>query len=383
VSRRLRLGMVGGGEGAFIGGVHRMAARLDDEFELVAGALSSDPDRARRSAAALHIAPGRTYADFASMAAGEAARPDGIEAVAIVTPNHLHHAAAAAFLSVGIAVICDKPMTARLEDAQDLAALVRQGGGLFALTHNYSGYPMVRQAREMVQAGRLGRIRVVQVEYPQDWLSTALEESGNKQASWRTDPARSGPGGALGDIGTHAFHLAEFVSGLQVEAVAADLSSFVPGRRLDDNAGVLLRLAGGARGMLWASQVAAGQANALRLRVYGDQAGLEWEQEQPDSLRFAQLGAPPELLRRGGPALGEAAVLASRIPGGHPEGYLEAFAQLYRDFAEQCRARQEGRLPAPASLLLPGVEAGLRGVAFVDAAIRSARDNSAWTAMTM
>jgi predicted dehydrogenase len=373
--------MVGGGEGAFIGGVHRMAARLDDEFELVAGALSSDPDRARRSAATLRIAPGRAYADYASMAAGEAARPDRIDAVAIVTPNHLHHAAATAFLRAGIAVICDKPMTARLEDAQDLAALVRQGGGLFALTHNYSGYPMVRQAREMVRSGKLGRIRVVQVEYPQDWLTTALEHSGNKQASWRTDPARSGQGGALGDIGTHAFHLAEFVSGLEVESLAADVSSFVPGRRLDDNAGVMLRLSDGARGMLWASQVAVGQANALRLRVYGDQAGLEWEQEQPDGLRFARLGAPPELLRRGGPALGEAAIHASRIPGGHPEGYLEAFAQLYRDFAEQCRARQEGRPPARASLLLPGVEAGLRGVAFVDAAIRSAQNNSAWTTM--
>jgi predicted dehydrogenase len=382
MTRRLRLGMVGGGEGAFIGAVHRMAARLDDQFELVAGALSSDPERARRSAAALHIAPDRAYADFASMASREVARPDGIDAVAIVTPNHVHHAAAAAFLRAGIPVICDKPMTATLEEALDLAALVRQEGSLFALTHNYSGYPMVRQARDMVQAGQLGRIRVVQVEYPQDWLSTAVEDGGNKQASWRTDPARSGPGGALGDIGTHAFHLAEFVSGLQVEAVAADLSSFVAGRRLDDNAGVLLRLSGGARGMLWASQVAAGQANALRLRVYGDEAGLEWEQEQPDLLRFARLGAPPELLRRGGPALGEAATHASRIPGGHPEGYLEAFAQLYRDFAEHCRAKQEGRAPAPASLLLPGVEAGLRGVAFVDAAVRSARHDSAWTILS-
>src|SRR5213594_1926957 len=274
--RRLRLGMVGGGPGAFIGAVHRIAARMDDRFELVAGALSSDPARSRTTALELHIAPERAYGSFAEMAAAEAKRPDRIDAVSIVTPNHVHFGPAKAFLEAGIHVICDKPLTTTVEDALALEQIVRRSGLIFGLTHNYTGYPVVRQAREMVQAGELGRLRVVQVEYAQDWLTTPVEATGNKQAVWRTDPAQSGPAGSLGDIGTHAYNIACFVTGMRCEQVAADVSIFVPGRRLDDNVQVLLRFEGGARGMLWASQVATGNENNLRLRVYGEKAGLEW-----------------------------------------------------------------------------------------------------------
>jgi predicted dehydrogenase len=382
LGRRLRLGMVGGGRGAFIGAVHRIAARIDDRWELVAGALSGDPARSRDSAADLHIAADRAYADFAEMARAEAARADGIDAVAIVTPNHLHHPAARAFLDAGIHVICDKPMTATVEQAEDLAVAVAASGRLFALTHNYTGYPMVRHARSLVAEGALGTIRVVQVEYPQDWLTTSLEESGQKQAAWRTDPALTGGGGCIGDIGTHAFNLAEFVSGLHCTQLAADLSSFVPGRRVDDNVNMLLRFASGARGMLWSSQVAPGHENGLRLRIFGDQAGLEWHQEQPNHLRVTRFGEPPQIVTRNGPGSGPAAAYASRIPAGHPEGYLEGFAQIYRDVAEQVAAFIEGREPDPASLLVPTVADGVRGVRFISAALDSSRNNAAWTALS-
>lgn len=378
VPRRLRLGMVGGGRGAFIGAVHRIAARLDDRFELVAGALASDPERARESAADLRIAPERAYADFAAMAQAEAARADRIDAVAIVTPNHLHHAAARAFLDAGIHVICDKPLTTTLSDAEDLVAAVAKSGLLFALTHNYTGHPMVRHARALAASGALGRIRVVQVEYPQDWLATRLEDTGQKQAAWRTDPAQSGAAGSLGDLGTHAFNLAEFVTGLACTEIAAELTTFVTGRRLEDNAHLMLRFDGGARGALWSSQVAAGNQNALGLRVYGEQAGLEWRQEEPNHLRFTRLGEPPQRITRAGPGAGPAAAHASRIPAGHPEGYLEAFAQLYADFAEQITARLQGRDAAPESLLVPGVRDGLRGVRFVTAAVESSRRGGIW-----
>jgi predicted dehydrogenase len=359
--------------------VHRIAARLDDRYELVAGALSSDRERAHASAAELHIAPERSYASFEAMAAKEAAREDGVEAVAIVTPNHMHHGPAKAFLSRNVHVICDKPLTHQLEDALDLAHAVHSSSALFALTHNYTGYPLVRQARAMVAEGALGEIRVVQVEYPQEWLTTRLETAGQKQAEWRTDPARSGAAGCVGDIGTHAFNLAEFVTGLQVEGLAADLSRFVPGRQLDDNAHMLLRFAGGARGMLWSSQVAPGNENGLRLRVYGALAGLKWAQEQPNALLYSPFGKAPELIRRAGAGSSPAAAHATRIPSGHPEGYLEAFAQLYRDFAEQIIARRESRAPDPACLLVPGIEAGLRGMQFIDAAVRSNASDAAWT----
>jgi predicted dehydrogenase len=376
--RPLRLGMVGGGRGAFIGGVHRLCARMDGQYELVAGALSSDPQRAKDSGADLGLAPDRAYASFVEMAAAEAKRADGIEAVSIVTPNDSHHAIARSFLDHGIDVICDKPMTTTVEDAVDLVKAVRRSGLVFGLTHNYTGYPLVRQAREMVAAGALGRIRVVQAEYVQDWLSTKLEDSGHKQAGWRVDPQRAGAGGCIGDIGTHAYNLACFVTGLNATELAADLGRFVPGRQLDDNVHILLRLDDGARGMLWASQVAPGNENGLRLRVYGEKAGLEWSQEHPNQLRFSPLGQPPQTLSRAGPNLGPAAAHATRIPPGHPEGYLEGFANLYRDLAEQIRARRAKRKPDPQALLVPTVEDGARGVKFITAAVESSGRNGAW-----
>lgn len=379
--RRLRLGMVGGGPGAFIGAVHRIAARLDDHFELVAGALSSDPERSRAAALDLHIQADRAYPSFAEMASAEAVRGDRIDAVSIVTPNHLHYAVAKAFLAAGIHVICDKPLTTSLEDALDLAETVRRTGLVFGLTHNYTGYPIVRQARQMVSAGELGPLRVVQVEYAQDWLSTPLESTGQKQAVWRTDPAQNGPAGCLGDIGTHAYNLACFVTGLGCQQVAADLSTFVPGRPLDDNVQILLRFNGGARGTLWASQVAPGNQNNLSLRVYGEKAGLSWRQEDPNSLWFAPLGKPPMLISRAGPTASQTTAQASRLPPGHPEGYLEAFAQLYADLAEQIVARQAGSSPRPSSMLVPNVEDGVAGMRFISAVLESSRHNSAWTSI--
>jgi len=377
--RRVRLGMVGGGQGAFIGGVHRMAARLDDRYELVAGALSSDAARATVSAAELHIAAERSYADYGDMARKEAAREDGIDAVAIVTPNHLHGRIATAFLDAGIDVVCDKPLTSTLDEALELVQRVRRSGCLFALTHNYSGYPMVRQAREMVAAGEIGEIRVVHAEYPQDWLSTDLESTGHKQAAWRVDPAQAGAGGSLGDIGTHAEHLARFISGLDLAAVSADLTTFVAGRRLDDNAHVMLRYTNGARGMLWSSQVAPGNENALRVRIYGSKAGLEFRQENPNHLWFTPLGQQPRLITRGGSGSGAAAGHATRIPAGHPEGYLEAFAQIYRDVAEQIQARWQGRAPDPLACIVPTVEDGARGMKFIESVVESSRAEGRWT----
>ena len=376
--------MVGGGQGAFIGAVHRIAARLDDQYELAAGAFSADPERARASAEALRIAPERAYADFTGMAEAEAAREGGVDVVSVVTPNHLHHAACRAFLDRGVPVICDKPLTTSLANARDLRETVRSRVLPFVLTHNYTGYPMVRQAREWVAAGALGTVRVVQVEYPQEWLTSRLEESGQgengqKQAEWRTDPARSGPAGSVGDIGTHAHNLAEFVTGLKLEAVAADLATFVPGRRLDDNAHMLLRFEGGAKGMLWCSQVAPGHENGLRLRVYGERGGLAWRQEHPNQLTIAEPGQPPRILFRGAPGLGASAQRATRLPSGHPEGYLEAFAQIYADAAELLWAWKEGRAPDPAAQLVPGVDEGVRGVAFIAAVVESSRHDAAWT----
>jgi predicted dehydrogenase len=379
-NRRLRLGMVGGGSGGFIGAVHRIAARLDDRYELVAAALSSDAERSLSGAKELHIP--RAYRSFQEMAAAESKRADGIEVVSIVTPNHLHHAPAKAFLESGIHVICDKPLTTTLGDALDLAQVVKRSGLVFGLTHNYTGYPMVRQAREMALAGDLGPIRLVQVEYVQDWLTTPLEKTGQKQAVWRTDPARSGPAGSLGDIGTHAYNLASFVTGLSCEQVAADVTTFVPGRRLDDNVHTMLRFSKGAKGGLWASQVAPGNENNLSLRVYGEKAGLEWRQEDPNELGFAPLGETRRTIRRGSAGAGRAATHATRIPSGHPEGYLEAFAQLYTDLAEQITAKIEKRPPNPESLLVPGVADGVEGVKFINAVLESSRNSSAWTAIS-
>lgn len=378
MSRRIRLGMVGGGPGAFIGAVHRIAARLDDHFELVACALSSDALASQAGALELGISQDRAYESYSEMALCEKARADRIDAVAIVTPNDLHCDVARRFLEAGIHVISEKPLAISLNEALELVKLVQNTGLIFALTHNYTGYPMVRQAREMVDQGELGEIRTVQVEYAQDWLSTPIERSGQKQAAWRTDPARSGPAGCLGDIGTHAFNLTSFVTGLKCETVAADLSTFVAGRRLDDNVHILMRFRQGARGMLWASQVAPGCGNALRLRVFGQKAGLEWEQEEPNSLRFHPLGKPSIALRRSGHGVGAAAQHATRLPIGHPEGYLEAFAQLYSDIAEQIAARKDGREPSAASLLVPNVRDGLAGIRFIAAVLESSQRNSMW-----
>ncbi len=338
---------------------------------------------ARASAAELHIAPERCYADFHAMAKAEAVRPDGIDVVAIVTPNHLHAPIATKFLESGIHIICDKPITTTLAQAMDLVRRVRQTGCLFALTHNYSGYPMVRQARAMVAAGELGDIRVVQAEYPQDWLTTDLESTGHKQAAWRVDPFQAGAGGSLGDIGTHAEQLARFISGLELAEVSADLSSFVQGRRLDDNAHVLLRYANGARGMLWSSQVAPGNENGLKVRIYGSKAGIEFRQEHPNQLWFTPLGQAARLITRAGAGAGPAAGHATRLPAGHPEGYLEGFAQLYRDVADQLHARWEGVAPDPLSCTVPTVEDGALGMKFVEAVVASSQANGRWTEATL
>ncbi|WP_116134579.1 Gfo/Idh/MocA family protein [Tropicimonas sp. IMCC34043] len=381
MAERIRLGMVGGGKDAFIGAVHRIAARIDGEYDLVAGALSSTPEKARDSGATLGLAPDRCYGDFREMAIREARLKDGIEAVAIVTPNHLHYPAAREFLKRGIHVICDKPLTSTLPDARKLAKLAADSDALFVLTHNYTGYPMVRQAREMVAQGELGQIRVVQVEYPQDWLTEAVETTGtNKQSEWRTDPARSGAGGAIGDIGTHAFNLACFVTGLTLDQLSADMQSFVEGRRVDDNCHVMLRFKGGARGMLWASQVAPGNENGLKIRVYGTQGGLEWAQEDPNRLWYTPFGEPKRLLTRGGAGARAVAARVSRTPGGHPEGYLEGFANIYAEAARAIRARQAGT-PVPADVIYPTVQDGLLGVAFVDACVRSSAKGAAWVGL--
>lgn len=376
--RRLRLGMVGGGQGAFIGAVHRMAGRLDDRYELVAGALSSDPRRARASGRALGLARDRIYANYEEMAEKESRREDGIDAVAIVTPNNVHFGPAKAFLEAGIHVILDKPMTTTLKEALALEKIVRKSRLVFGLTHTYTGYPMVRQARQMVAAGLLGKIRMVQVEYPQDWLTLPLEKTGNKQAVWRTDPKRSGAAGSLGDIGTHAYNMACFVAGLRCDSVSADVHTFVPGRKVDDNVHVMLRFRGGARGMLWASQVAVGCENNIRIRVFGEQAGLEWRHEDMNYLHFTPYGEPPRRLSRGGAGSMEAAAHASRVPAGHPEGYIEGFTQLYTDLAEQIAARIERRKADPAALIVPGIKEGVDGMRFIEAVLKSSARNSAW-----
>ena len=370
-ARRIRLGMVGGGTGAFIGYVHRIASRLDGDYELVAGALSSHADVARESGRNLGLAEDRIYTNYVEMAAAEAARKDGIEAVSIVTPNNVHFGPAKAFLEAGIHVICDKPLTSTLEDARALAAIKPKKGAKFLLTHNYTGYPVVRQARELVKSGALGKLRIVQVEYPQDWLTQAVS---NKQADWRTDPKRSGAGGAIGDIGTHAYNLARFVTGLKTEALAAELTTFVKGRKLDDNVNIMLRFQGGARGMLWASQVAVGSENGLQLRVYGEKGGLEWRQDNPNYMWFTEFGKPKQLLTRGGSISGDVAPSMNiRIPGGHPEGYLEAFATLYSQFAEVIRGNGK-----PYVGLLPTLEDGVEGMTFITAAVKSSAEDGRW-----
>lgn len=375
---KIKYGMVGGGQGAFIGGVHRIAARMDDHFELVAGAFSSTAEKSKASAAELGVDADRAYGDYAEMAKAESVRSDGIEAVTIVTPNHMHFPIAKAFLEAGIHVICDKPMTTSLEDAQELAKLVETSGRLFVLTHNYSGYPLIRHARAMVANGNLGKIQVIQAEYPQDWLTEALEGTGQKQAAWRTDPKQSGIGGCVGDIGTHAYHLAGYVSGLKALKLAADLTTFVPDRDLDDNIHVMLRYENGAKGMIWASQVAPGNENGLRLRIYGTKGGLSWEQENPNRMLHTPYGEPPRILTRGGPTVGPEAERMSRIPAGHPEGYLEGFANIYSEAAAAITAFRDNRA-ADKAVHFPTVNDGVDGVAFIVACVKSSEADSAWT----
>jgi predicted dehydrogenase len=368
----LRLGMVGGGEGAYIGNIHRIASRLDGSFQLVAGAFDINPLRGQAFAATQGIETHRAYGDYKAMIEGERGRPDRIHAVAICTPNHTHFPIAKAFLEAEFDVICEKPLTTTLEDAIALEKIVKDTGRFMGVTYTYSGYPMIHQARAMVAAGELGRIRVVQAEYPLEWMATAIEAEGNAQAAWRTDPKKSGRGGSIGDIGTHAYHLAGFVTALKAQVLSADLARFVEGRLLDDNAHVLIRYEGGARGLLWSSQIALGNSNGVRIRVFGEKGGLAWFQEQPNELQLSPLFGRTQTIKRGAEELSEAAKARTRTPPGHPEGYLEAFANLYSGFAEAIRARKERREPTAIGRDIPTVYDGLKGVAFVDAVVDSA-----------
>jgi predicted dehydrogenase len=377
------MGMVGGGRGAFIGAVHRMAAALDGQIDLVCGAFSRDPARSRQSATDLFIPEGRAYDSFEEMIMTEASLPADrrMDFVSVVTPNHMHYAPARLALEHGFHVVCDKPLCITMEEALDLKALVESTGLLFALTHNYTGYPMVKQARAMIANGELGNVRRVVVEYPQGWLSTKLEDTDQKQASWRTDPARSGIAGAMGDIGTHAENLAEYITGLQITEVCADLYTHVAGRQLDDDGSVLLRFNNQARGILCASQISAGEENNLSIKVYGDLGGLEWAQMEPNSLIVRWLDKPMQIMRTGVGALYASATAHTRIPAGHPEGYLEAFANIYRDFAECVRARVEGRVPDPLFTDFPGVDDGVRGMRFVEAVVENSGVDVKWTSV--
>jgi len=378
-NRRLRLGMVGGGEGAYIGGIHRFAARLDNHFDLVAGAFDVDAERGHRFAAKNFIDRERSYGDYLAMVTGERARDDRIDVVAICTPNHTHFPIAKAFLEAGFDVICEKPMTTTVEDAIALHELAQTTGRFLGVTYTYSGYPMIHEARAMVARGDLGKVRVVQVEYPLEWMATGIELQGNQQAAWRTDPKKNGRGGSIGDIGTHAYHLAGFVTGLKAEAVAADLATFVEGRALDDNAHVMIRYEGGARGLLWSSQVAIGQSNGLRLRVFGEKGSLAWHQEQPNELIFTGLFGAPATIKRGRDDLTDGARVRTRTPPGHPEGYIEAFTNLYSGFATVIRARESGASAGPFGEGVPSSYDGLKGVAFVDAVVDShEKHNGGW-----
>lgn len=380
--RRIRLGMVGGGQGAFIGAVHRMAARIDDRFELVAGALSSTPEKAKASAIEIGLDPARSYGSYEDMAKAEKERDDGIEAVAIVTPNHMHFPVAKTFLEAGYHVICDKPVTTTKKEAEELGEIVRRSGKAFALTHNYTGYPMIRQARAMIEAGELGAIRIVKAEYIQDFLATKVEDTGSKQAAWRVDPEKAGAGGTIGDVGTHAFNLACFATGLTVESLACELTSFGEGRVLDDNAQMLLRFKEkdgvSAKGSLWASQVAVGHENGLSLVIVGTKGGLSWHQEDPNKLWFTRIGEPKQLLTRAGAGGLEAANRVTRVPAGHPEGYLEGFATIYAEAADLITAIDEGSTP-PDGLGVVTIEDGIAGMAFIEACVTSSKSDGAWT----
>ncbi len=369
--RQLTLGMVGGGEGAYIGNIHRIASRLDGKWRLVAGAFDVDPQRGREFAVREGLDSARSYGTYQELIDGETSRADRVDAVAICTPNFTHYPIAKALIDAGFDVICEKPLTATLEDAVALEKLARQSGRFVGVTYTYSGYPMVHEARVRVARGEIGAVRTVQVEYPLEWMATAIERSGNAQAAWRTDPKKNGRGGSIGDIGTHAYHLAGFVSGLKLEALTADLATFVGGRALDDNAHVMMRYQGGARGLLWSSQVAIGNSNGVRLRVFGEKGSFQWFQEQPNELVFTPLDGRMQTIKRGADDLSPDAKARIRTPPGHPEGYLEAFANLYAGFAEAIQARRADREPDPIGQNLPLAYDGLKGVAFVEAVVDS------------
>ena len=375
--------MVGGGRGAFIGAVHRIAAALDQQVELVCGAFSSDPERSKASGADLFLPPARCYGTFGEMIQAEAKLPEGerMEFVAIVTPNHMHFPPAKMALENGFHVLSDKPATLSLAEAKKLAAIVKKTGQLYGLTHNYTGYPLVKEGRELIRAGKLGKIRKIVVEYPQGWLATRIEASGQKQAAWRTDPKRSGAAGCVGDIGTHAENLAEYMSGLQIEELAADITSFVKGRKLDDDANVLLRFKGGAKGVLHCSQISVGEENNLNIRIYGEIGSLEWHQNEPNTMLLKWLDQPMQVYRTANGYLSNAAKGAGRTPPSHPEGYLEAFANIYKNFANAIRARTEGRKLAKDDTAndYPKIEDGVRGMAFIEAVVKSSKKNAAWT----
>jgi len=383
MSRKIRYGMVGGGRGAFIGAVHRIAAAMDQQIDLVCGAFSSDPQRSRASGADLFLPSERCYGTFEEMIGSEARLPgdERMDFIAIVTPNHMHFPPAKMALENGFHVLSDKPATFNLAEAKKLGELVRKTGLLYGLTHNYTGYPLVKEARDMVRTGKLGRIRKVVVEYPQGWLATRLEATGQKQAGWRTDPKRSGAAGSMGDIGTHAENLAEYISGLKIEELAADITAFVKGRKLDDDGNVLLRFKGGAKGVLHCSQISVGEENNLNIRVYGEKGGIEWHQKEPNTMLVKWLDQPMQVYRTANGYLCNAAKAAARTPPAHPEGYLEAFANIYKNFANHIRARLEKRKPAKddPALDYPKIEDGVRGMAFIEAVVKSSKKNAAWT----
>lgn len=376
--RRTRLGMVGGGEGAYIGGIHRFAARMDNQYELVAGAFDVDPERGHAFAAQNFVAAERSYKDYQTMIAAESTREDGVDIIAICTPNFTHYPIARACLDAGIDVICEKPLTTTLDDAEALAEVVQRTGRFLGVTYTYSGYPMVMEARSKIEAGLIGKVRTVQVEYPLEWMATGIELKNNQQAAWRVDPKKNGRGGSIGDIGTHAYHLASYVTGLQAESVLADLATFVEGRALDDNAHVLIRYEGGARGMLWSSQVAIGCSNALRLRVFGETGSLMWFQEQPNELLYTSLEGDSQIIKRGRDTLHDLTKARTRTPPGHPEGYIEAFSNLYQGFATILRLRDEKRNLTENTHVIPQIYDGLKGVAFVDAVVDSHEQGSVW-----
>jgi predicted dehydrogenase len=379
------MGMVGGGRGAFIGAVHRMAAQLDGQIELVCGAFSADPAKSQVSGADLFLPADRVYGSYAEMFKREKELPEGerMDCVSIVTPNHMHYPVAKLALEHGVHVICDKPLAFNLKEARALAALVRKTGLIFALTHNYTGYPMVKEARERVRSGQLGKIRKIVAEYPQGWLASLLEATGQKQADWRTDPTRAGASCCIGDIGSHAENLAEYITGLQIESVCAELTTFVTGRKLEDDGNVLLRFTGGARGILSTSQISIDEENALAIRIYGEKGGLEWHQEDPNTLILKWPDRPRQILRTGGGYgfLSAPALKATRLPAGHPEGYLEAFANLYRSFAAAVALAQAGKKVPAAALDFPTVEDGVRGMAFIETVVKSSKSNQKWTKM--